>query len=167
MEQIANRTTTEIDLRKILRLVLQKWYWFLIGLVAFVLLGVWYLVRTTPKVTTQASIMLRQRDEGLGAGTLDQMSMLGIGGNRTAEDELVVLSSKDLMLQAINQLDLMESHWCKPEYRWEGEYPKHTFRLDCLQLSEKGKKKTFTLTIKPTAKVIRSSRAQASARPAR
>lgn len=152
MEQTANRTTTEIDLRKILRLVLQKWYWFLIGLVAFVLLGVWYLVRTTPKVTTQASIMLRQRDEGLGAGTLDQMSMLGIGGNRTAEDELVVLSSKDLMLQAINQLDLMESHWCKPEYRWEGEYPKHTFRLDCLQLSEKGKKKTFTLTIKPTSK---------------
>ncbi len=48
MEQTANRTTTEIDLRKILRLVLQKWYWFLIGLVAFVLLGVWYLVRTTP-----------------------------------------------------------------------------------------------------------------------
>ena len=44
MEQTANKTK-EIDLRKILHLVLQKWYWFLIGLVAFVLLGVWYLVQ--------------------------------------------------------------------------------------------------------------------------
>ena len=149
MEQTANKTT-EIDLRKILHLVLQKWYWFVIGLVVCVLIGVWYLVRTTPKVTTQASIMLRQRDEGLGAGQLDQLSMLGIGGNRTAEDELVVLSSKDLMLQVINQLDLMENHWIKLDYRWQGEYPKHTFRLECLQLSEDGQKKPFTLDIKPT-----------------
>ncbi|MBR3407706.1 MAG: polysaccharide biosynthesis tyrosine autokinase [Paludibacteraceae bacterium] len=151
MEQTTNNTT-EIDLRKIVRLVLHKWYWFVIGLVACVLIGVWYLVRTTPKVTTQASIMLRQRDEGLGAGQLDQLSMLGIGGNRTAEDELVVLSSKDLMLQVINQLDLMENHWIKLDYRWEGEYPKHTFRLECLQLSEDGRKKPFTLDIKPTRK---------------
>ena len=40
MEQTTNNTT-EIDLRKIVRLVLQKWYWFVIGLVAFVLIGVW------------------------------------------------------------------------------------------------------------------------------
>ena len=93
--------TNEIDIRKILRLVLQKWYWFVVGLVVCTLLGIWYLARTTPKVTTRASIMLRQRDDKLGAGQLDQLSMLGIGGNKTAEDELVVLSSKDLMLQVI------------------------------------------------------------------
>lgn len=141
--------TNEIDIRKILRLVLQKWYWFVVGLVVCTLLGVWYLARTTPKVTTRASIMLRQRDDKLGAGQLDQLSMLGIGGNKTAEDELVVLSSKDMMLQVIEQLNLMETHWVKSESRWEGEYPKHTFRLDCLKLTDEAKRSPFTITIKP------------------
>lgn len=152
MEKTIHKENNEIDIRKVLRLVLQKWYWFVAGLVVCTLLGVWYLVRTTPKVTTQASIMLRQRDEGLGTGQLDQLSMLGIGGNKTAEDELVVLSSKDLMLQVIEQLDLMESHWVKSESRWEGEYPKHTFRLQCLKLTDEAMHSSFTIDIRPVSK---------------
>ena len=149
MEQTQNKNN-EIDIRRVLRLVLQKWYWFLIGLVVMVLLGVCYLVRTTPKVTTQASIMLRQRDESLGTGQLDQLSMLGIGGNKTAEDELVVLSSKDLMLQVIEQLDIMDSYWIKREHRWQGEYPEHSFKLECLRLTEDARHSSFTIDINPT-----------------
>ena len=152
MEQTANKTTHEIDIRKVLLLVLRNWYWFLIGVTVCVLLGVFYLVRTTPKITTQASIMLRQRDDALGVGQLDQLSMLGIGGNKTAEDELVVLNSKDLMLQVIQQLDIMDSYWIKEDFRWEGEYPKHTFRLECLKLTEKAARSPFRIDIKPVRK---------------
>ena len=54
MEQ--NNVNNEIDLRKIVRVVLERWWWFAIGVVAFVLLGVVYYVRKTPSWTTDASI---------------------------------------------------------------------------------------------------------------
>ena len=143
--------TNEIDIRKIAKLVLGKWYWFVIGVVLCLGCGVLYWLRTTPKLTTKASIMLRQKDSNIGAGRLDQLEMLGIGGNTTAEDELVVLSSKDLMLQVIEQLNLWDVHMVKEKMRWEVEYPKSTFQLKCISLTDKAARGAFVLDIKQTS----------------
>ena len=96
----------EIDLRKIMRLVLEHWWWFAVGVVFFLLLGGAYLVRKTPTFTTDAAIMLRQSD-GSFTGS-EALTMLGISGNTAAEDEVVVLSSRGLLYQAVDALNLWE-----------------------------------------------------------
>lgn len=145
-----SQNTSDIDVRKVVKHVLDKWYWFAIGVVLCVGLGVLYMVRTTPKLTTSASIMLRQKDSKIGSGRLDQLEMLGLGGNKMAEDELVVLGSKDLMLQVIETLNLWDIHMVKDKMRWEVEYPKSTFELKCISLNEIAERGTFALDLKQT-----------------
>ena len=59
MEQNSN----DIDIRKIVRLVLEHWWWFVVSVAVCVLLGIVYYLRKTPKWTTDASIILRQKKE--------------------------------------------------------------------------------------------------------
>ncbi len=151
IDVMENQKNNEIDIRKIVKLAVGKWYWFLAGVVICVGLGVLYIMRKTPKVTTEASIMLRQKDQGLG-GKMNQLEMLGLSGNMAAEDELVVLNSKDLMLQVIEKLDLWDESSVKEEMRWQTEYPNPTFRLKCIRLCEKAANGAFVLDIRQTKK---------------
>ena len=59
MEQNQNN---EIDLRKIARVVLEHWWWFLVSVAALSLIGTLYYLRTPFRWTTDASIVLRTQD---------------------------------------------------------------------------------------------------------
>ena len=110
----------EIDVRKVVRVVLEHWWWFAIGVAFFLLLGVAYYVRKSPSWTTDASIMLRQGD--MMSEKMDPMAMLGLGGNAQTEDELVVFSSRGLIAQSIDALNLWEYSFVKDGMRWKGEF---------------------------------------------
>ena len=72
----------EIDVRKIVRVVSDRWWWFAIGVGVFVLLGLAYYLRKAPNWTTDASIILRQKE---GAGSqMEAFSLLGLTGNNAA-----------------------------------------------------------------------------------
>lgn len=140
----------EIDLRKIVRIVLEHWWWFAIGVVFFVLLGGAYFLRKAPTWNTDATIMLRQK-EGLGE-EMASLSMLGLAGNQAAEDEVVVLASRGLLYQAIDASDLWDTHVKKGGLRWEGEFRNPAFSVRYIQLVERAEKRPFTITVKPTSK---------------
>ncbi len=78
----------EIDIRKICRDVLAHWWWFVVGVVLCCGLGVLYIVGTTPRLTTQGAIMLRQKGDESLTGQLESLSMLGLGNNGAASDEV-------------------------------------------------------------------------------
>ena len=59
MEQNQNN---EIDLRKIARVVLEHWWWFLVSVAALSLIGTLYYLRTPFRWTTDGSIVLRTQD---------------------------------------------------------------------------------------------------------
>jgi len=140
----------EIDVRKIVRVVLEHWWWFAIGVAFFVLLGVCYYLRKTPQWTTDAAIMLRQK-EGMGE-EMASLSMLGLTGNQAAEDEVVVLASRGLLYQAIDALNLWDAHAKKRGLRWEGEFMHPAFTVDYITLTERAEKYAFSITVKPTSK---------------
>lgn len=148
MEQNNNN---EIDVRKIVHIVLEKWYWFAISVVCFVLLGAAYYLRKSPNWTTEASIMLRQKEGGIG-DQLGSLAMLGLGGNTAAEDEVVVLSSRGLMTQALDALNLWEASYVKDGIRWSGEFRTPALSIDYLQMSERCKEHPFIVYVKPTKK---------------
>ena len=87
MEQNSN----EIDIRKIVRLVVEHWWWFAVGVAVCLLMGTLYYLRKSPKWTTDASVMLRQKD-GVGS-QMEAFTLLGLTGNQAAEDEVAVLAS--------------------------------------------------------------------------
>ena len=67
--------TNEIDVRKVMRVVREHWWWFAVGVVVCVLMGTAYYLRKTPQWTTDASIMLRQKD--MMDGQMSSLSLLG------------------------------------------------------------------------------------------
>ena len=58
MEQNQNNVN-EIDVRKIVRIVLEHWWWFLVGVLLCTMLGVVYYLRKTPTWKTDAGITMR------------------------------------------------------------------------------------------------------------
>ena len=140
--------TNEIDVRKVVRIIWEHWWWFAIGVGVFTLLGCAYYLRKAPKWTTDAAIVLRQKD---GAGTsIDALSMLGLSGNTAAEDEVVVLSSRGLLYQAIDALNLWDASSKRGGLRWEGEFRNPALTIDYLSLTEDAQIKSFVVKVKPT-----------------
>ncbi len=138
----------EIDVRKVVRVVLEHWWWFAIGVVFFLLLGVAYYVRKSPSWTTDASIMLRQGD--MMSEKMDPMAMLGLGGNAQTEDELVVFSSRGLIAQSIDALNLWEYSFVKDGVRWKGEFRNPALTINYISLTEDASLSPFTVTVKAT-----------------
>ncbi len=138
----------EIDVRKVVRVVLEHWWWFAIGVAFFLLLGVAYYVRKSPSWTTDASIMLRQGD--MMSEKMDPMAMLGLGGNAQTEDELVVFSSRGLIAQSIDALNLWEYSFVKDGVRWKGEFRNPALTIDYIRLTEDASLSPFTVTVKAT-----------------
>lgn len=142
--------SNEIDVRKILRIIVEHWWWFVLGVAACTMLGVAYYLRKAPQWTTDASVVLRQKE---GSGTsLDALSMLGLSGNRAAEDEVVVLSSRGLLYQAIDALNLWDAPSKRGGLRWEGEFRHPALTIDYLSLTEDAQIKPFVVKVKPTKK---------------
>ena len=138
----------EIDVRKVVRVVLEHWWWFAIGVAFFLLLGVAYYVRKSPSWTTDASIMLRQGD--MMSEKMDPMAMLGLGGNAQTEDELVVFRSRGLIAQSIDALNLWEYSFVKDGVRWKGEFRNPALTIDYIRLTEDASLSPFTVTVKAT-----------------
>lgn len=143
------QNNTEIDIRKIIRLLLEHWWWFVVGVVFCLMLGVAYYIRKSPQWTTDAAIMLRQKEASLGGGQLEALTSLGLTGNAAAEDEVVVLSSRGLLYQAIDALDLWEPTYVKGGIRWKGEFRNPAISVDYLELTEKAKSSSFSVTVQP------------------
>lgn len=143
-------TTNEIDVRKVVRIILEHWWWFAVGVAVFVLLGIAYYLRKAPEWTTDASIVLRQKD-GVGS-QMEAFSMLGLTGNQAAEDEVEVLASRGLLHQSIEALNLWEATAVRDGWRWKGEFRNPALSIDYLELKGQAKTVPFTVYVKPTAK---------------
>jgi len=140
----------EIDIRKVVRLVTDHWWWFVAGVTVCMTLGFAYYLRKAPKWTTDMSLMLRQKD-GMGS-QMEAFSMLGLTGNQAAEDEVVVLSSRGLIYQAVDALHLWEDNSKRGGLRWEGEFRHPALTIEYVALTEKAKIDPFIVTVKPTKK---------------
>ena len=115
--------TQEIDIRKWVLRILKNWYWFVLCCGLFGALGVYYYFSHTYKFTVDASLMIRSSDDNNGLLNSEIMSMMGLGGAKQTEDEVAILTSRDILGQVIKDLDLQTEYRKKDGLRWIGQYP--------------------------------------------
>ena len=142
-----NNNNNELDIRKLLRLMLEHWWWFVVSVVVFIGLGLLRYYRTPRVWRTDASIVLRLQE--MTGNKLDPLSLLGISSSET-DDEVVVLSSRGLMSQALDAQNLWETTWVKEGMCWYEEYRNHAFSIECVDLNKYARNAPFIVTVKPT-----------------
>ena len=115
--------TQEIDIRTWIIRIVRNWYWFLLSCILFGALGVYTYFATTSKYTVDAKLMIRNNDSESPLGQMEMLSILGMGGTKQIEDEVAILTSRDILTQVVRELDLQSEYRKKRKLKWEGQYP--------------------------------------------
>lgn len=121
-----------MDIKELVNWCWQRKWWFVISVVLCLGIGTFYFLSATPKHNVSASIMLRTPDLDSQQG--EMMSMMGVEGNKSAEDEIEVLLSRDLMAQIVDSLHLTVVVEKRHHLRWMPVYPCPEFALAYEQL---------------------------------
>lgn len=114
----------EIDIRAWIIRILKNWYWFVLSCAVFGALGAYKYVTTTKKFDVDASIMLRSDEEAFPQFEM-MTSMMGMGNAKMTEDEVELLTSRDILVQVVRELDLQTEYRKLEDMKWVGQYPKH------------------------------------------
>ncbi len=114
----------EIDVRAWCIRILKNWYWILLSCALCGALGIYYYMSRTKKFQVDANIMIRTSDDGA-LPQSEILQMMGMGGTKKTEDEVAILTSRDIMAQVIKDLDLQSEYRKKDGLKWIGQYPKH------------------------------------------
>lgn len=122
--------TYVIDIRLWLNRLLKNWYWFVISCFVFGLLGLYKYFSTTPEYVVDARIMLRSSDPESPLEQVDMLQVMGMGGMKKTEDEIAILTSRDIMTQVVRDLDLQSSYYKKKHLRWYGQYPSRDLTVE-------------------------------------
>lgn len=116
----------EIDVKKLILLVLHKWYVFAIAVCACCMVAMLYYFCTARQYATSATIMLRSENNG---SMLDNLSIagftaaeLGIGGGRQIDNEIEIIRSRKLIQQAIDELGIRTTIYRKNGLRYVEQY---------------------------------------------
>ena len=117
--------TQEIDIRMWCIRILKNWYWILLSCILFGAWGVYTYLSTTPRHTVDAKIMIRTSDSDSPLPQMEMLAMMGMGGMKQVEDEVAILTSRDILTQVVRDLDLQNEYRKKRKLRWEGQYPSH------------------------------------------
>lgn len=119
-----------IDIRAWVLRILKNWYWFVLSCALCGAIGGLKYLTTTPKFKVDASIMLRNGDDSFAAFDLVS-SVIGVGDSKVADDEVELLTSRDLMVQAIDELDLRTEYRKYDKMKWVGQYPLPDIKMTC------------------------------------
>ena len=121
----------EIDLKKWFFKLLKNWYWFVLCGVLFGVFGLYYYYSHTYKFVVDGQIMLRSSEaDPMSFIGSDMLRLVGMGGSKSLEDEIAIMTSRDMFDQIIRELDLRTEYRKKKGLRWVGQYPSHDITVN-------------------------------------
>ncbi len=114
--------TNAIDIKGILLMLLRKWHWFLISYLLCGGLGVLYYFSTVPKFMVDGEVQFRSGEDAVSVPGADMLQMIGLTGNKKIDDEIAIMTSRDIFMEAVRELDLQSTYYIKNGLRWEAQY---------------------------------------------
>ena len=88
--------TQEIDIRLWCVRILKHWYWFFISCFLFGCWGIYKYFATTPQYEVDSRIMIRSNESDNTLPQMDMMQMMGLNTGKMVEDEMAILTSRDV-----------------------------------------------------------------------
>ena len=122
--------TQEIDIRLWATRLLKNWYWFFIGCFVFGVWGMYKYFSTTPQYLVDSRIMIRSNESDKSLPQMEMLQLMGMNGGKMVEDEMAILTSRDILTQVVQELDLQSEYRKKHHMRWEGQYPSRDLSVE-------------------------------------
>ena len=121
----------QIDLRAWVTRLLKNWYWFVASCSVFIMIGLYVYLSTPNEFEVKAEIMLRDEDNGGAFMKQEMLSLMGMGGLKLVDDEIAILTSRDIVSNVISDLNLQFDYRKKDFLKWVGQYPKTDLSIVC------------------------------------
>ena len=123
-----------IDIRAWITRLLKNWYWFVASCAVFLVIGLYVFFSTPNEFEVKAEIMLRDEDNGSAFMQTEMLSMMGMGGLKLVDDEIAILTSRDIVATVISDLNLQFDYRKKDFLKWRGQYPASDLSVACSPL---------------------------------
>ena len=110
-----NTAIEEIDIKELIIKILKKWYVFVIAGILCLALAIYYIFSTPPTFTTNGTVLIRSNNN-VGASMLgEEFSMASdlLNAGKLVDDEMIVLKSKAITKQMVEELSLQTSVFYK------------------------------------------------------
>lgn len=119
------------DVRKILTKFAYHWRYYLLSVILFCFLGVMFLRYSTPMYKVQSKVLIKDPENASGSTSLLSSSVPDFGGlldvQNNIYNEVLILKSRDLLEQVIEQMDLTKTYINKGRIRDVEMYRKTPF----------------------------------------
>ena len=114
MSQIPNaevEASNDIDINEIIKPYLNKWWWFVLSVLALLALAVFYIKTATPVYAVKSTALIKdtKKTPSGDMGMLSELGGFGSMGTNSIENEIEVLKSKKLMHDVVTDLGLQTS----------------------------------------------------------
>lgn len=139
MQELTNKPTTSIQisdeeqtisLTDLFRNIRARWSWFVISIIAVILLATLYMLRVTPMYTRTTDILLK--DDTTQNFNTDVSTIMGLNTvPASILNEMFVLSSPEVMEQVVNRLDLNEVYSYPLRLRRQELYHNSPIIVEC------------------------------------
>lgn len=150
---ISENNNDTINLRELIEKHLKKWPWFLVSIIFCFIIAIFYLKITHPKYQVQATILLRNQNTTPELSNMTLFNNVGLMGiSKEVEDEIQVLSSKTLIKQVIDSLEIQTEYYIKNGLRYDEIYPETPIKLVVTENFIDSLKYPLTLQLKRTKK---------------
>ncbi|MCQ4035381.1 GumC family protein [Kaistella montana] len=101
-------SSEDINLNEVIKPYIAKWWWFVLSVLAFLILALLYINSTTPAYKITSTVLIKDSKKAPSAdmGMLSELGGFGSMGTNSIENELEVLKSKKLMNDVVNEMGL-------------------------------------------------------------
>lgn len=135
-----NDNEAPIDLQDLIKPYLKRWYWFLIGFIVFVLLGIIYIKTTAPIYKIESTVLIKDAKK-MSSASGDFGVLSGLGGfagmgTNSIENELEIFKSRKIIEDVIKDLKLQVPLFSREKY-YNVELYKDTAPFNIYVVNEK------------------------------
>ena len=140
MENIAQQgdkglpSTKSIDYIKLFKIVLSRWYWMAACIILSVIITYIYLWYTPSSYSTSGSIKFEEKQNEIEGLT----SKLNYSNVNKLQSETYVIQSREVLLNAIKNIDYQVSFFLKGRVRVSETYPYQPFIIDIVKQDSAG-----------------------------
>ena len=135
-----NDNEATIDLQDLIKPYLKRWYWFLIGFIVFVLLGIIYIKTTAPIYKIESTVLIKDAKK-MSSASGDFGVLSGLGGfagmgTNSIENELEIFKSRKIIEDVIKDLKLQVPLYSREQF-YNVELYKETAPFNIYVVNEK------------------------------